>query len=484
MANLYVRKAGSDSNNGSTAALAKLTIGSAVTAASAGDNVYVGAGVYKEAISAAAKQINIIGDITGASTGDAGEVILSGLNATDDGFGANFTHDLSSGGSLQNLIFSDWYTNTGTSLIYCNTPSNAFSVTDCKFVNIMFGTGLQVFVFNWNSGTGALTLKRCGFYNCWQYGNNNFAVVRIWDGASATKPVIENVEVAFCGVAQNNTSATVFGFRLLTGSAGTWSIKNCSVHDCSWFDYASNGSATIAFSIEGSFMPSAYNCSVYNILSYNFATNYGFKADNSCTAYNCNVFNTKSAGSGTNTAYSTITNSGGVAKSPYPLPPVALFSRFSPLAGAGNATGASDDIFGNPRPAYGNTNGSIGTVEATFNNVQRDTVAPDAGTYDLRVNPPQYFKRTFQIPVTASTARTVTVKIRIDGTWPAGSRPKVTLSGQGMTLSIATKNSTTGSYEQLSVSGTPSTTGLATLTIEAHATNTDADMHVDTIALS
>lgn len=57
------------------------------------------------------------------------------------------------------------------------------------------------------------------------------------------------------------------------------------------------------------------------------------------------------------------------------------------------------------------------------------------------------------------------------------------LSGQGMTLSTATKNATTGSFEELTVSGTPTTTGIALLTIEAHSASTDAVLYIDTITI-
>ena len=100
----------------------------------------------------------------------------------------------------------------------------------------------------------------------------------------------------------------------------------------------------------------------------------------------------------------------------------------------------------------------------------------------MKVAPCNYFKREFQIPVTANILRTVKAKIRIDGTW-GDYRPRITLSGQGMTLSSATKNSTTGSFEELTVRGTPTTTGLALLTVEAHSTSTDAIMYLDTITM-
>jgi hypothetical protein len=177
-----------------------------------------------------------------------------------------------------------------------------------------------------------------------------------------------------------------------------------------------------------------------------------------------------------------VTEADGVAKANYILQTIEDISRYSPLLGLGNASYPATDIKGNPRPAYGNTNGNIGALESVHENVQKETVIFDSGATSLKIHPCNFFKKTFQIPVVASTERTVKIKIRIDGTFVL--RPRVSLSGQGMTLSQATKDATTGSFEELTVSGIPATTGIALLTIECHATNTDAFAYIDTITLS
>jgi len=158
-------------------------------------------------------------------------------------------------------------------------------------------------------------------------------------------------------------------------------------------------------------------------------------------------------------------------------------SKFSLLKGIGTTTFPTTDIYGNPRPSYGNgTACDIGAIESTSDIIQKESTIKDSGDYSVKVAPCNYFKKTFQVPVTASELRTVKVKIRIDGTWGTY-RPKITLSGQGMTASSATKNATTGSFEELTLSGTPTTTGIALLTIEAHSANTDAAFYIDTITI-
>src|SRR6266404_8911870 len=73
----FIRKSGSDSNAGTSAGAAWLTIGKALTTVVSGDTVYIGAGVYRETVTVTITPISetkIIGDINGAQTGDPGEI--------------------------------------------------------------------------------------------------------------------------------------------------------------------------------------------------------------------------------------------------------------------------------------------------------------------------------------------------------------------------------------------------------------------------
>jgi hypothetical protein len=78
----YVRQSGSDSNGGTSRADAWRTVQQALNPGGPtnGDTVWIGAGVYREAISSQVDfgaETFFKGDITGANTGDAGEVIIS-----------------------------------------------------------------------------------------------------------------------------------------------------------------------------------------------------------------------------------------------------------------------------------------------------------------------------------------------------------------------------------------------------------------------
>jgi hypothetical protein len=83
MTNYYVRKTGSDANDGTNPTTqAWLTIDKAANTVAAADNVYVGAGVYRELVTmdtsgSSGSQISFIADVDGEQTGDAGLVIIS-----------------------------------------------------------------------------------------------------------------------------------------------------------------------------------------------------------------------------------------------------------------------------------------------------------------------------------------------------------------------------------------------------------------------
>ena len=99
----YVRTVGNDSNGGTTKNTAFKTITKAITVSIPGDTVYIGSGTYNKALSVESKagtsnsQINIVGDTTGAFTGDsAGEIIVTSLETAPAGSytlvpGKNFT---------------------------------------------------------------------------------------------------------------------------------------------------------------------------------------------------------------------------------------------------------------------------------------------------------------------------------------------------------------------------------------------------------
>ncbi len=491
MANIYVRKSGSDSNDGSTPALAKLTIASAISAMTSGDTIYVGSGVYKDYdIYAGNKSYNIIGDTTGEFTGDAGEVIWSGMNSDDTDFNnVQYNPIRNNGGCnqhIENIIFENWKMSY---YIFLGSLSGVDGTTIFKNIKIKN-------IFAIKDGGTSIYLIWTGRYGCtiedilidgvFAYSNvsTNIVAVTTNERYDSTVRNVKNIKISnLTAISYGNSGqSSVWGADL--GGGNGLNAENIDVENLTAFSYYESNVRGVR-SGDGSVLN---NISVRNLYSNSLnrvATTYGIERG---TINNSSVFNINAnqySGTPVVEKYHYVTNiNNPIDKADYTIPKISPISKYSPLRGQGYTEFPTTDIEGNPRPAYGNgTACDIGASEATSEVVQRESVIKDAGDYSAKVAPCNYFKRQFQIPVTAGKLRTVKVKIRIDGTWGTY-LPRVSLSGQGMTLSQTTKNSTTGSFEELTVSGTPSTTGIALLTVEAHSANTDAIMYLDTITLS
>src|SRR5688500_6696563 len=92
---LYVDAAGNDANPG-TSASPKLTVAGAITDASSGDTIYVGAGTFTGAIDFNGKALNLIGvapTLTVLALGSSFvPVIIAASGSTLRNFYANHTH--------------------------------------------------------------------------------------------------------------------------------------------------------------------------------------------------------------------------------------------------------------------------------------------------------------------------------------------------------------------------------------------------------
>ncbi len=172
MTNYFVRVTGSDAADGLTPATAWLTIGKALGAAgiASGDTVYLGAGTYRQVVTVAMTNptgtTQIIGDVTGEHTGDAGEVIWSAALTNDE--------TAASSSACVNLAGRDFLTfknitfigGTGTNqCINGQSTSDSLSITieDCTFFGA--GTSGQLVRFLWGANSVAnFTARRCRFH--------------------------------------------------------------------------------------------------------------------------------------------------------------------------------------------------------------------------------------------------------------------------------------------------------------------------------
>src|SRR5687768_11104857 len=164
MATYYVRKTGSNSNNGTSPSTAWLTLGKVLGSGStvvAGDTIYVGAGNYHELITVAVSgssgnPITLIADVVGQQTGDIGPVIWSNWMGAS---GFDSPPSGSGGISLQPNAKTDFVL-TGFTFIGGGTASNLGELVTAT------------------SASKRWTFNDCYFY-CGRTANNNGQGLRI-----------------------------------------------------------------------------------------------------------------------------------------------------------------------------------------------------------------------------------------------------------------------------------------------------------------
>ena len=467
MANIYVRKSGNDSNDGSTPELAKLTIENAFAAASNGDIIYIGSGIHHITSGMSDKYLTFYGDINGEYTGDAGEVIIDGINPSNNSY-YSFTPEVIKSSVSGNTIYikNIMFENILSQGAILNSSVGYFDIENCNFVKCRCSSVIKA--------SSLLNINNVIISECVNYSSDIYGIYISGDNDSnfyINNTIIKNLsryrDGSIYGMGYHSNKKTL---NII--------IKNSSIENI-YAEGSAVGLVTAAYYTSGGTVNlELYNCNfINNKKNVSLSNSYGFNTN--CTTYNCNSF----GGLNEDSWVTGTTHNNLVSNPNYIILKAPIISKFSPLKGIGTTTFPTTDIDGNPRPAYGNgTTCDIGAVESTSDIIQKESTIKDSGDYSVKVAPCNYFKKTFQVPVTASTLRTVKVKIRIDGTWGTY-LPRVSLSGQGMTLSTATKNATTGSFEELTVSGTPTTTGIALLTIEAHSASTDAVLYIDTITI-
>lgn len=506
--NYYVRKAGNNGSAGTSPSTAKLTIAGGISASVLADHVYVGAGVYRESALNSTRQLH--GDVTGANTGDAGEVIISGLDSNDSAPSSvqNILAGGDSSGSTVNekFIISDFKLSKGgfgQAYVLAAIANSFITYQDlviknfrCDGTGDVNGNNYILFENNTGSTFGSNVVQRvyCEEFLVQSAGNTN---VYLRGFSWSTKGhSMYNVEMANMKAIQSDNSSfasgAIHGYEDSTGGSNPGANANLYFHHfvaCGQTGVTIHGMDTV-MDLKNSCFEDFFGSSPST--SNNIFDIRGISTSGTITITNCaiNTGTFKYLGGGNTqnnvtATTGTVTNTGGLTKGFQSIRSASKISRFSVLLGAGTSGGASDDIFGNPRPAYSSTNGNVGAAENTFDDIQKESTVHDAGSFSGRFQPCNNIKRVFQIPVVNATARTVTIKCRIDGTW-GSLRPKFSLSYAGTTVT-ATKNSTTGSFETLTLtltSGNVTSDGLATLTVEMHETSTDAIAYIDTLALS
>lgn len=246
MTTYYVRKSGSDAAAGTSAGAAWATIGKAVGASgiASGDTVYIGAGIYRESVTvsvAPTGTTNVIGDVDGAKTGDAGEVRWLG---TADDFVSSSARPLNLN-TKSFLSFSNLVLQSGNISTVTNIGGH-----DNTFTNCHFQQGSTIALTATVDTASNLTFDRCSFL-AW---NSVSGAMVITLPTSATADYDVNILFRNClfltvGAAVDVTASGANSFKgggvdlrsctlitrascVSTSSANVSTSIPCTVYDC------------------------------------------------------------------------------------------------------------------------------------------------------------------------------------------------------------------------------------------------------------
>ncbi len=438
-----------------------------------GDTVYVGAGTYRIVCTIGSSwtqvfngQVNIIGDVTGQLTGDAGMVQITAYTTNDTT--APSSSPLITANGASNIAFSNLVFVNGTGLIVTAivTTSQNISFTDCAFMpgavqnaGLISATNLYSIPFAW-------LFDRCVF------------------GASAL---------------------TALTFTLATGPTLGDYDANVVFQNCS-FMATSYGNTLVSVTNAGTLTFNGGGIRFRNVFASGFATFIQTPASRISTVFPCRVANSVLGGAGPVLSAGTsgqivedynliVSNSPrtnvsagahSVSNGSYAplfhfgqeriwLPP--LFRPFgepmanSPLLGFGNDGGQTAyDLRGpqNIRPAGGSSAlPAVGALE------RADTFVADAspiggGGSPIKLTGPGY--NDFLLPISASQAshaRTVSIKVKWDSSY-GGTLPTLMLiakpqQGLNSNLTITAVGSSGNVYTITLPTFTPTAGGVLTL---------------------
>lgn len=468
MATYYVRKTGSDAAAGTSPATAWSTIGKLLgtTGLSSGDTAYVGGGVYREVVGStsmvsATVETKIIGDVTGAFTGDAGEVQWTAYT-TDDRTAPGITLLNLSGRdflTFENILFIG---GSGTMItMLTNTSTN---ITFRRSTFIAGNTGGTT-TMNITSGANAalnLLVDSCIFVK----GSN--IAINITPVRPATADFDLNVIVKNClfigGIGVPINLAAPTGANLF--NTGGVLVYNCTHFGYTFFNITANWSTSIPCTAYNNYIYTGSSSQAFVAATLGtLVENYNVVVGGGTPRVNVNI----GANSITDGSYAPLFYTGhenvavGSNIRPFAMPKIA-----SPLLNFGNqASSPTVDILGVTRPVS-TVLPSVGCYEIS-NTAVKETTTVRTGSNAIKIASAGYHD--FDIPVAASAA-TITVYGRYDGSY-AGTLPSMNIiKGTECGVSDASDVMVVGAntWEQLSLSFIPTTAGIITIRLISSTT--------------
>ena len=459
MATYYVGAGGNDGNNGTTWALRKATLnGAEDLPVSAGDEVVVGPGVYRELLTcdvsgSSGSPITYTADVSGRRTDGVGGIVrITGSDNDQSATRANCI--VASDKDFRTFTGFSFDTTTGTLLSLTNAAT--WIIQDCTYQN-----GVNV-AGQWLNVSGAdqlaVTVRRCAFLLAYEtaYGIQ-------WTADSA---------IADAGHVLENC--------LVIGSNGLWSnnVGGVTLRNC--LTMGATGYGFIVLGLAGGSTCTVNNCILVSHSTALYAGSAGMITEDYNALYgNATARVNVAAGANSNT-YPPLLNPPMLLagyRVPWLFGELSSWSQVKALTGTGMAT---DDLFGITRPATASKK-SWGAVQ--YMGQVRSTAQYQAGAASLKL--PDAGRVQWFVPASAeSTVVSVYVLREADYT---GTSPQLILKQSGQSDVTVTDAGTSAQWNQISGTVTPGSYPawiMTELVSNNTATSGTYGVYFDTLAVS
>ncbi len=490
MATYYVRKTGDDAAAGTSAGAAWLTIDKAANTVAAGDTVYVGAGTYREQVTmdtsgSSGSVIRFEADVTGEQTGDAGLVVISAFSDSNTASaGACWFPDEKTFIEVAGFVMQG-----GTSAVVFDIPSGNPNYEGVVFEDCVFIAGPNevdhAFKLDFAQATtptnAGLTIRRCVYLN----GGNEFE----WDGNETAeqdlKVTIENCVFVLNGGNSIGASQALFWDVVTTGTYGSGGVtfSNNSVYGTPFAVVVDHGTST-------TYPVAVRNC----VISAGVCLNKGTSNDGALTSnYNSLLGDVTNVTLGGNDRQETSTwMPAGIADIPLyrfwgwsPFQPWEEMrppgdDDWSSLIGDANAADApATDLYNFPRPMHG-TADDRGAVEGRAR-LEPETTTKRTGDTAGRFDGAG--RHIVTCPVAASST-TVSVYARKDSSY-TGTAPQLKVSRiPGVADQTDTHTAAADTWEELTVTFTPSAAGVAIIELISNDTSAGGQCFFDDLTVT
>lgn len=492
MATWYVRKTGSNSNNGTSSSTAFLTVNYALTTAaiSPGDTIYVGAGVYRETLAPThsgtlGSLISVIADVDGSHTGDAGQVTITAFTTNDTTAPSATT--LIAFSTYSYLSFSLFTFILGTGKGVTNTTGVYHTFTDCTFNGLYpVPAPYQDYTFTYTAPAGSalgLTITRCTIIVIQRVP----VCITLPETSSGSADydaltVISNSQIIVLAATANTTYST--GIYVANSGSGTYLGGGVRVYNCFISSYTGMLTTTG--------LSTNIPCEIHNSV---IVADAGLNVGTAITeSYNLYFAITAGASGGAGSVYSgraplvelgqAIKWAAGTVR-----PFLAPDGVGSPLLGFGSAgTGGNYptvDWMNRPRPSGGESASySVGHLERHDFAIQDTSIYNDAPSSGELVGPGDQF---IQVPVNSGSS-TISIYLRYDS-YGGSTLPSATLLPSGelgiATQTVSCTSAASGAFQQLTFSAiSASKAGWVTLQITSYDANGTGTVHFDTLAVA